>query len=318
MADGVCEMPCYKPLKAFQCLDRSIVFAELKRNDIVKSLELPCGQCVGCRLERSRQWAVRCMHEASLYKNNCFLTLTYSDEHLPADYSLHYEDFQKFMKRLRKRFKGMQPAAYAESADRFPIRFYMAGEYGEELGRPHFHACIFNFDFEDKYFWRKTDSGSKIYRSAILEELWPFGHSSIGQVNFQSAAYVARYIMKKVTGGMADQHYEEVNLNTGEITSRRPEFNKMSLKPGIGYDWYKRYKTDVYPHDYVVLNGKKVKPPKFYDKKYADDHPWEFDQILWEREKAARLRLEDNTDERLAVKEAVTVAKLKRLPRKLA
>jgi hypothetical protein len=257
------------------------------------------------------------MHEASLYKNNCFLTLTYADEHLPADYSLHYEDFQKFMKRLRKRFKGMQPAAYAESADRFPIRFYMAGEYGEQFGRPHFHACIFNFDFSDKYLWQKTESGSKIYRSEILEELWPFGHSSIGEVNFQSAAYVARYIMKKVTGGMADQHYEEVNINTGEITSRKPEFNKMSLKPGIGYDWYKRYKADVYPHDYVIVNGKKVKPPKFYDKKYADDHPWEFDQVLWEREKAARLRLDDNTDERLAVKEAVTNATLKRLPRKL-
>jgi hypothetical protein len=257
------------------------------------------------------------MHEASLYKNNCFLTLTYSDEHLPDDYSLHYEDYQKFMKRFRKRFKGLEPAAYAESQDKFPIRFYMAGEYGEQFGRPHFHACIFNFDFEDKYLWQKTESGSKIYRSAVLEELWPFGHSSIGEVNFQSAAYVARYIMKKVTGGMADQHYEEVNISTGEITSRRPEFNKMSLKPGIGYDWYKRYKTDVYPHDYVVVNGKKVKPPKFYDKKYADDHPWEFDQIVWEREKAARLRLEDNSDERLAVKEAVTVATLKRLPRKL-
>ena len=317
MADGVCEMPCFKPLKAYQCADRSIVFAELKRSDIVKSLELPCGQCVGCRLERSRQWAVRCMHEASLYKNNCFLTLTYSDEHLPDDYSLHYEDYQKFMKRFRKRFKGLEPAAYAESQDKFPIRFYMAGEYGEQFGRPHFHACIFNFDFEDKYLWQKTESGSKIYRSAVLEELWPFGHSSIGEVNFQSAAYVARYIMKKVTGGMADQHYEEVNISTGEITSRRPEFNKMSLKPGIGYDWYKRYKTDVYPHDYVVVNGKKVKPPKFYDKKYADDHPWEFDQILWEREKSARLRLEDSSDERLAVREAVTVATLKRLPRKL-
>lgn len=294
------------------------MFAELKRHDVVKSLELPCGQCVGCRLERSRQWAVRCMHEASLYKNNCFLTLTYADEHLPDDYSLHYEDFQKFMKRFRKRFKGLEPAAYAESQDKYPIRFYMAGEYGEQFGRPHFHACIFNFDFEDKYLWQKTDSGSKIYRSAVLEELWPFGHSSIGEVNFQSAAYVARYIMKKVTGGMAEQHYEEVNLGTGEITSRKPEFNKMSLKPGIGYDWYKRYKTDVYPHDYVIVNGKKVKPPKFYDKKYADDHPWEFDQIVWEREKAARLRLEDNSDERLAVKEAVTFAKLKRLPRKLA
>lgn len=311
-------MPCYKPLKAWQCLDRSVVFAELKRHDIVKQIDIPCGQCVGCRLERSRQWAIRCMHEASLYKNNCFVTLTYSDEHLPADYSLHYDDFQKFMKRLRKRFKGIEPSAYAESQDKRPIRFYMAGEYGENFGRPHFHACIFNFDFHDKKLWQKTSSGSKIYRSEALEELWPFGYSSIGDVNFQSAAYVARYIMKKVTGGMADQHYQEVNLDTGEITSRKPEFNKMSLKPGIGYDWYKLYKTDVYPHDYVIVNGKKVKPPKFYDKKFAVEYPYEFDQIAWEREKKAKMQIGDNTEERLAVKEMVTQAKVKRLHRTLA
>ena len=308
-------MPCYKPLKAFQCADRSIVFAELARYDVVRSLELPCGQCVGCRLERSRQWAIRCMHEASLYKNNCFITLTYNDEHLPDDYSLHYEDFQKFMKRLRKRFKGLQPAA--SSGDKFPIRFYMAGEYGENFGRPHFHACIFNFDFPDKVLWQKTESGSKIYRSKELEELWPFGYSSIGDVNFQSAAYVARYIMKKVTGDMADQHYEEVNFSTGEIIKRKPEFNKMSLKPGIGFDWYEKFKDDVYPHDYVVVNGKKCRPPKFYDRKYSDDYPYEFDQLVWQREKQAKALLEDNTDERLAVKEKVVVAKLSRLKRKL-
>lgn len=310
-------MPCYKPLKAFQCADRSIVFTELARYDVVRSLELPCGQCVGCRLERSRQWAIRCMHEASLYKNNCFITLTYNDEHLPDDYSLHYEDFQKFMKRLRKRFKGIQSSASPASGDKFPIRFYMAGEYGENFGRPHFHACIFNFDFSDKVLWQKTESGSKIYRSKELEELWPFGYSSIGDVNFQSAAYVARYIMKKVTGDMADQHYEEVNFSTGEIIKRRPEFNKMSLKPGIGADWYEKFKDDVYPHDYVVVNGKKCRPPKFYDRKFADDFPYEFDQLVWQREREAKALLSDNTDERLAVKEKVVVAKLSRLKRKL-
>lgn len=298
-------MACFKPLKAFQCFDKSIVFTEARKHDIVRSLELPCGQCVGCRLERSRQWAIRCMHEASLYKDNCFITLTYDEEHLPDDYSLHYDDFQRFMKRLRKRYQGKT------------IRFYMAGEYGENFGRPHFHACIFNLDFEDKYLWQKTDSGSKIYRSKILEELWPFGYSSIGEVNFQSAAYVARYIMKKVTGDMAEQHYEEVNFNTGEIVNRKPEFNKMSLKPGIGYKWYQKYKDDVYPHDYVIVNGKKCKPPKFYDKKYADDYPYEFDQLQWEREKSAKAQIFDNTPERLLVKEEVLKAKLSRLKRKL-
>ena len=298
-------MACFKPLKAYQCFDKSIVFTEARKHDIVKSLELPCGQCVGCRLERSRQWAIRCMHEASLYKDNCFITLTYDEEHLPEDYSLHYDDFQRFMKRVRKKYTGKK------------IRFYMAGEYGENFGRPHFHACIFNLDFEDKYIWQKTESGSKIYRSKILEELWPFGYSSIGEVNFQSAAYVARYIMKKVTGDMAEQHYEEVNFTTGEIIQRKPEFNKMSLKPGIGFGWYEKYKDDVYPHDYVIVNGKKCKPPKFYDKKYADDYPYEFDQLQWDREKSAKAQVFDNTPERLLVKEEVLKAKLSRLKRKL-
>jgi hypothetical protein len=302
---GACDMACFKPLKAYQCFDKSIVFTEARKHDIVRSLELPCGQCVGCRLERSRQWAIRCMHEASLYKDNCFITLTYDEEHLPEDYSLHYDDFQRFMKRLRKRYQGKT------------IRFYMVGEYGENFGRPHFHACIFNLDFEDKYFWQKTDSGSKIYRSKTLEELWPFGYSSIGEVNFQSAGYVARYIMKKVTGDMAEQHYQEVNFTTGEIIQRKPEFNKMSLKPGIGYKWYQKFKDDVYPHDYVIVNGKKCKPPKFYDKKYADDYPYEFDQLQWEREKSAKAQVFDNTPERLLVKEEVLKAKLSRLKRKL-
>jgi len=307
---GVYEMACYKPLKAFQCFDKSIVFTEARKHDVVRSLELPCGQCVGCRLERSRQWAIRCMHEASLYKHNCFITLTYDDKHLPADNSLVYEDFQLFMKRLRKRFKGFDLVD-----GKRPIRFYMAGEYGENFGRPHFHACIFNFDFEDKILWKRTDSNSLIYRSKALEELWPFGYSSIGDVNFQSAAYVARYIMKKVTGQLSEQHYQEVNFETGEIVQKVPEFNKMSLKPGIGYRWFEKYKDDVYPHDYVIVNGKKCKPPRYYDGKFAEEYPVEFDLLQWEREKQARSLANDNTPERLAVKEQVTKAKLSLLYR---
>jgi hypothetical protein len=271
-------MPCYHPLSAYQCADGSIVFYESKRHDTVKSLSLPCGQCIGCRLERSRQWAIRCMHEAQMHDQNCFITLTYDDAHLPSDRSLHYRDFQLFIKRLRKRYPGRR------------IRYYMAGEYGENFGRPHWHACIFGLDFDDKKLWKRTSSNSLLYRSKELELLWPFGYSSIGDVTFESAAYVARYIMKKVTGKNAAEHYKEIDPDTGEITNRKPEFTKMSLKPGIGYEWYKQYTTDVYPHDYVVVRGKKVKPPKFYDKKYKIDNPYEFDELLYIREKSAKLR----------------------------
>lgn len=297
-------MPCYHPLTAYQAATGDVVFYESRRHDIVRTLTLPCGQCVGCRLERSRQWAIRCLHEASLYKQNCFITLTYSNEHLPSNMSLDYRDFQLFMKRLRKKF-GTK------------IRFYMAGEYGENFGRPHFHACLFNFDFQDKVLWKRTTVGSRIFRSRDLEELWPYGFSSIGEVTFESAAYVARYIMKKVTGKQAGEHYEYVCEKTGEITNRTPEFNHMSLKPGIGAKWLEKYHTDVYPNDYVVIRGKKVKPPKYYDKKWAKEYPIEFDMIQFERESKAKENYLENFDDRLKVREQVAAARLSFLKRRL-
>jgi len=245
------------------------------------------------------------MHEAQLHENNCFITLTYDDTHLPSDQSLHYKDFQLFLKRFRKSLKGAK------------IRYYMAGEYGENYGRPHFHACIFGYDFHDKKLWKRTSSGSLIYRSEHLETLWPFGYSSIGDVNFESAAYVARYIMKKQTGKDSEKHYQYTSLETGEIVQMTPEFNKMSLKPGIGYEWYQKYRSDVYPHDYVVIRGKKVRPPKFYDKKYKTDYPYEYDSLIYARENRAKLNSADNTPDRLAVKEQVTKAKLQKLKRTL-
>lgn len=297
-------MACYHPLDAFRCLDGSIVFSEQK-GDVVKSLTLPCGQCVGCRLERSRQWAMRCMHESQFHDENCFITLTYNDDHLPSDNSLNYLDFQLFMKRLRKRFTGKK------------IRFYMAGEYGETFGRPHFHACIFGLDFADKVKLRKSPTGFILHRSPILEELWPFGYSSIGSLTFETAAYTARYIMKKVTGYQSFEHYEGFDTYTGEVIMRKPEFNKMSLKPGIAADWFKQFKSDVYPHDYVVVKGKKIKPPKYYDRLFEKENPFEWDEVLYNRHVSASLHSDDQTPERLAVKEEVQLARLSKLKRKL-
>lgn len=313
-------MPCYSPLSAYQCqVTRTVSFNPYASRD-AQPITLPCSQCVGCRLERSRQWAMRCMHEASLYENNCFITLTYNNTHLPADGSLNYVHFQEFMKRFRFHHKGSDPVstlnAEGLSVVTYPIRFYMAGEYGEQLGRPHFHACIFNFDFDDRRSFKTTDSGSRLYTSKKLEALWPFGYSSIGDVNFQSAAYVARYIMKKVTGRAASAHYKtSIDSETGEITGLTPEFNKMSLKPGIGSRWLDKYKSDVYPNDYVIVNGRKCKPPRYYDSKYATENPYEFDELQFERQLKSQLYLDDNTPDRLKVKEQVTLAKLSKLKR---
>lgn len=296
-------MPCYHPLQAYQCASGEVVFVELQRHDIVRSLSLPCGQCIGCRLERSRQWAVRCMHEASLHELNCFVTLTYDDDHYPVRGDLRYPDYQAFMKRLRK------------FADPMRVRFYMCGEYGPENWRPHFHACLFGFDFLDKTYWSRSPAGERLYRSADLERLWPFGFSSVGAVSFESAAYIARYCVQKITGRDADAYYAREDDNGPfQLT---PPFNHMSLKPGIGAPWLDRFQTDVYPRDYVVVNGVECRAPKYYDKLFGRADADTFEALKEARILEGRARFEDNTDARLAVKEVVQRARITSLERKM-
>lgn len=193
-------------MPAVRMSDGSVRFVSRSKKGVQDSLELPCGQCIGCRLERSRQWAMRCMHEASLYDQNSFITLTYDDSNIPNGGSLNYDDFQRFMKRLRK-YAGVR------------LRFYMGGEYGEQLSRPHYHACIFGYDFPDKIYYKKTSSGERIHTSKILQKLWPYGLSSVGNVTFESAAYIARYCVQKVTGQAADAHYTHIT-DDGEIIKK--------------------------------------------------------------------------------------------------
>lgn len=228
-------------------------------------ITIPCGQCIGCRIERSRQWATRCVLEASLWTKNCFITLTYDDEHLPENGTLVKKHFQDFMKRLRKK--------YGEG-----IRFFHCGEYGSKGGRPHYHACLFNFDFPDKYFFRISRSehgaGSPLYRSPSLEKLWTFGFSTIGEVTFESAAYVARYVLKKITGKAAKDVY----------LHKIPEYVTMSRKPGIAKPWYDKFKFDVYPLDTIVIRGnKKVRPPKYFDNCLDDEMPLMLEEIKAKR-----------------------------------
>lgn len=297
-------MPCYRPLLAYRLSSGAVVFVE--RGDVLHQLELPCGQCVGCRLERSRQWAIRCVHEAQLHKQNSFLTLTYDEQHIPPNFRLEYRDFQLFMKRLRKKFRRQR------------IRFFMCGEYGDSMSRPHFHACLFGWDAPDKYLWRgQSGDEDALFRSPILEALWPNGFVTLGSVTFKSAAYVARYVMKKRTGDSARLHYSVLDPETGELLERPAEFTHMSLKPGIGAEWYTRYRGDVYPHGMVVVNGREVRPPRFYDRRFKRDCPDEAEALQAVRDQDARNRAADNTHERLAVKERVAYARLSQLKREI-
>lgn len=245
------------------------------------------------------------MHEASLYSENCFLTLTYSPENIPTGNSLLYSDFQTFLRRLRK--------LYPQKI----IRFYMCGEYGESNDRPHYHACIFNHSFsDDKKPWRATSTSSILYLSPTLSKLWPHGYASIGDLTLQSAGYTARYIMAKITGDLAESHYQFIDSD-GVVHSRVPEFNRMSLKPGIGARWAERYASDVYPHDYVISRGFKNSVPAYYDKllkrRDFDTH----EAVKEARALKGHQNSKDNTPQRLQAKETVQLAKIQTLTRKL-
>lgn len=297
-------MTCYTPLRAFRT-PGGVVFSELSRYDILGSIEIPCGQCIGCRMRKASDWELRVMHEASLYERNSFITLTYSDGNLPEHNSLNYRDFQLFMKRLRKHFKA--------TTDN-PIRFYMCGEYGEARGRPHFHACLFNCDFDDQEPAGKSKSGALFYRSETLTKIWGLGHTSVQPLVRETASYCARYIMKKVTGDAAKAAYTVITAD-GEMVQRTPEFANMSLRPGIGARWLDRYLRDVYPLDTVINNGQRRRVPRFYDRLARD--AVDFDEIEFQRTQRALKSAADNTDERRAVREAVHQAKVRNLKRDL-
>lgn len=306
-------MPCYKPLTAWYSTEvnpsgkKAIVFNPRRAEQPDDPLELPCGQCIGCRLERSRQWAIRCVHEAQLHDDNCFVTLTFDPESLAArenPWSLRKKDFQDFMKRLRKHFAGKK------------VRFFHCGEYGERYGRPHYHAILFGLDFDDKELINVIN-GHRLYRSPTLEKLWPHGFSSIGSVTFESAAYVARYVMKKVTGDEADDHYGYVDKSTGEWITIEPEYTTMSRRPGIASGWFDQFHGDVYPSDFITVRGRKMKAPKYYDRLLEQTRPYEMEDIKAARVEAAKQHGENNTRERLAVRERVQELKLQQLPRNL-
>lgn len=195
-----------------------------------------------------------------------FLTLTYREEDLPVDGSVDIRHWQEFTNRARSRFGK--------------FRYFHCGEYGDMTGRPHYHAAIFGQDWShDRKRLKRTDRGDWLYVSESLDATWALGDCYIGELTFESAAYVARYCTKKVTGEKADEHYRRFNPKMGCWTSVRPEYASMSRRPGIGAGWYDRFSSDVYPHDYVVARGHKAKPPAFYDRRLEAEAPDTFAEV---------------------------------------
>jgi len=236
---------------------------------------IPCGKCVACRLARSREWALRCMHEASLSDNNIFVTLTYRPD------------------RLRKSVG--------------PCRYYACGEYGTDFSRPHYHAIIFGLDFDDKVLY-KTTPGGRLYTSATLERVWGHGFCPFGDVTMQSAAYVARYCTKKITGDDAPFHY----------LGRPHEDSRSSNRPGIGAGWMDRYWSDVYPSGYCTVDGHKAAVPRYYDKLLERRDPGLYDRVRLARQQCVeKLPLRELSPSRLYAKGVCSKAAFNKLIRSI-
>lgn len=306
-------MTCYFPVTLYMSRTlnpktgkRSLVTMQDGFRDMPRQVN--CGRCIGCRLDRSRAWAIRCINEAQMHERNIFITLTYNDNQLVyggAEHGILYpRHLELFWKRLRKHFKQR-------------IRYFACGEYGDKSNRPHYHACVFGLDFEDKKLW-SSKNGINLYTSGLLERLWTHGMCTIGDVNFESAAYVARYIMKKRLGQEAQQ-YEQQGIE--------PEFVRMSRGGrtkegenlgGIGSSWFDKYESDVFPNDYVsIRGGVKVKPPRYYQRRYELTHPLTMEDVVNARLDEAALHRNDNTPQRLAVRYRVKMAQTRSLIRSL-
>lgn len=235
-----------------------------------------------------------------MHKQNCFITLTYDDEHLPDDYSVHVRTFQLFMKKLRKAYAGTK------------IRFYGCGEYGPLNLRPHYHAILFGHDFEDKKHWMKTEQDNNLYISDKLSRIWGNGFCTIGDVTYQSAGYVAQYVMKKINGDRALEHYLRTHPVTGDVVKVDPEFQLQSV--GLGSSWFDKFKDDCFPSDFLVVEGKQLRVPQYYLKKLDE---LEKQKIKRKRKANALPRKADNTPARLRVRETVKTLQMQQLQRKL-
>lgn len=311
-------MPCYRPLRGYRA---KYVNPETGKRPMVFSVEaglpgsgmpLPCGHCIGCRLDYSRQWAARAMHEKQLHEANSFITLTYAPENLPKAGSLVPKDFTDFMKRLRRR---RPPRS---------VHYLMCGEYGSRTRRPHYHALLFGVRFPDQRYYNEGAGGSVLHTSAELADLWPSGFSTVGEITFESAAYVARYCVKKrdaMIGGSlsfyGERRYEYVDVETFEVMPYQQEYGRMSLKPAIGKEWFKRFGKEVYPSDEVIVQGRQMKPPKYYDSLLEGGDPELLAQVKAKRLGDALERAHDSTSRRLREREEVKIAQTKLLKRGL-
>jgi len=306
-------MPCFTPLKGYK--DRVSGGLTFNKNGTSQTLEVACGQCLGCRLDHALMWAIRIVHESYLHmddQGNCFVTLTYRDEeectdeqfekghYIPADYSLKPSHVQQFIRSLRK---SEAKLAKKQKRDVHRIRYFYCGEYGDENQRPHYHICLFNHSFNDQQMW-EDDEGFYTYTSKSLEAAWPYGFSTVAVLNFETAAYTAKYSLKKITGIQANDHYLRCDEH-GEAYWLLPEYIRMSTgrsKPcGLGAGFYEKFTDDIFPSDECPVPGKGIikKVPRYYQNILQSEDPSTLELVKEIRQIFIKAHAADFTPERL-------------------
>lgn len=290
-------MACFKPFEAYRAPNGGIAF-DSKSGYADQPIKIPCRRCIGCRVDYSRSWAARCLHEAKLHTASCVVSLTYDDVNLPPGGSLRKRDVQLFLKRLRKRIAPGK------------VSYLYCGEYGDNFDRPHYHIIIFGYWPQDSRPWRKIGS-VQYYRSPALEKDWSLGNVELSQLTYTAARYVAGYVFKKIYGDHAEDHYKRIDPQTGEIHQVLPEFINMSTRPAIGKRWFERYSDDYFPSDFIVVDGKKFAVPSYYFKLLKKREEQQAKQIKATRRKKTinRVYIANSKPDRLAAREAVAKAK---------
>lgn len=239
-------MGCYRPIPAFQ--DRPGGSVRLHPPLGMENVRLPCGLCIGCRTARALEWARRCSHEAARWQDNCFVTLTYSEDRLPSGGCLEPVELAKFFKRLRRYAESSESAVLSDRLH--GLRYFACGEYGNRSGRPHYHALLFNCSFSDG-----KRVGEELFESVALAQLWPQGSNRIGRATPASANYIAQYSLKKIRG--------KLDCDADGVVRPQP-FLRMSLKPGIGTEFVKQYGADLSGGFLVSGDGRKGPIPRAY------------------------------------------------------
>lgn len=286
-------MACYKPLTVWKPLDGGPIAFREKANH--REINLPCGQCIGCRIEKRESWTTRLCAEAKMHERTIFLTLTYDNEHLPADHSLNHRHWQQFAKNLRKRIG--------------PFRFFMSGEYGDRTSRPHYHALLFGVDPPDAVRVNSVRAKHQLYSSPAISSAWGKGNAFYGHFSIATARYVADYTVKKLNGPRAVEAYRFIDPTTGECFDRKPEYSKMSLRPGIGRTYLEKYAPEILAGNCIRDGAKPRKIPAYFDKHLEGLRPDDFVESKLKRYQHAQERLSDSTRERLATRELIAIRK---------